>query len=237
MAIHQSSRLPAETEAEFKIKVTKAVRELAKTLYHEARHCQQIFWINAMVQQQPQNFEGTPNIAKWPTAMAANSDVALAATELAANTPIPGGPSALIGIKRMAISEYFRTIKLWQTKEFYPSFAPDEASLAQEVVNARTAAVVLLQNSGIGGTSLDVDKIAAEEPAKRQDYVGRPCENDGFFCETIAGGYWDLFSGGYLRTMPADECSPDYVLASNTSSLLARIRADDDGSKTSAGER
>jgi len=230
-------RLPAETEAEFKIKVTKAIRELAKTLYHEARHCQQFFWISAMVQQQPQNFEGTPNIAKWPAVSVGDNKDARVAIGLAANTPIPDEPSALIGIKRMAISEYFRTIKTWQTKKFYPSFAPSESSLDREVASARTAAVDLLQNSGIGGTSLDVDKMAAEPTAQMQDYAGRPCENDGFFCETIAGGYWDLFSGKALRTMPADECSPFYVLTSSGPSFLARIGASADGGKTSAGQR
>jgi hypothetical protein len=227
----------SEAAADFKRTVTKSASELAKTLYHEARHCQQFFWITAMVQQQPQNFEGTPNIAKWPAAIARNSKEARAAIALAANTPIPDEPSALIGIKRMAISEYFRTIKIWQTVQWYPPFAPDGASLAEEVANARTAAVDLLQNSGIGGTPIDVDKMAAEPTAQMQDYAGRPCENDGFFCETIAGNYWDLFSGKALRTMPADECSPFYVFTSRGPSFLARISASDDGSKTSAGKR
>jgi|GEM_PF-251553 len=231
--------LPLDKEAatDFQRNVTKSIRELAKTLYHEARHCQQSFWINAMVQQQPQNFAGTPNIAKWPAVSASSDKPTLAAIANAAVTPIPDEPSALIGIKRMAVGEYLREIKVWQSSRWYPPYAPDESSLTQEVANARTTAVGLLQNAGMGGTSIDIDKMAAEPYAQMQDYAGRPWEDDAFFCETVAGGYWDLFSGQALRTMPSDECSPAYVLASKASSIVARLSAGDDGSKNSAGER
>jgi type VI secretion system secreted protein VgrG len=230
---------PSDKEAAtaFKRTVTQSVRELAKTLCHEARHCQQSFWINAMVQQQPQNFAGTSNIAKWPAVSAGSDKPTLAAIANAAITPIPDEPSALIGIKRMAIGEYLREIRVWQASRWYPPYAPDETSLAQEISSARTAAVGLLQNAGTGGTPIDVDKMAAEPYAQMQDYAGRPWEDDAFFCETVAGGYWDLFSGQALRTMPADECSPAYVLASKASSLLARIGSGDAGGKNSVEER
>ena len=94
----------------------------------------------------------------------------------------------------------------------------------------------LLQNAGTGGTPIDVDKMAAEPYAQMQDYAGGPSEDDAFFCDTVAGGYWDLFSGQVLRTMPANECSPAYVLASKASSLLARIGSGDAGDKNSVRE-
>ena len=230
--------LPSDKDgaAEFRRTLTHSVRELAKTLYHEARHCQQSFWINAMVQQQPQNFAQTPKISKWPAVSAAQSDDALAAIKLAAKLAVPDEPSALIGIKRMAIGEYLREVSVWQASRWYPSFAPDEASLAKEVSSARSAAVDLLQNAGLGGTPIDVDKMAAEPYAQMLDYAGRPWEDDAFFCETVAGGYWDFFSGKALRTMPADECSPAYVLAGKAASLLARISSADVGGKNSVRE-
>jgi hypothetical protein len=89
----------------------------------------------------------------------------------------------------------------------------------------------------MGGTPIDVDKMAAEPYAQMQDYAGRPWEDDAFFCETVAGGYWDLFSGQALRTMPADRCSPAYELASKASSLVARISAADVGDKKPTRER
>ncbi|MDB5834147.1 MAG: type secretion protein ImpA, partial [Caballeronia sp.] len=225
-----------EAAADFKRTVTQSVRELAKTLYHEARHCQQSFWINAMVQRQPQNFEGTANIAKWPVVSAGDGKVARTAIALAASTPIPDEPSALIGIKRMAIGEYLREVKVWEAARWYPPYAPDETSLAQEVANARIAAVSLLQNTGMGSTPIDVDKMAAEPYAQMQDYAGRPWEDDAFFCEEVAGGYWNLFSGQAFRTLPADQCSPAYVLASKAPSRVVPTNPADAGGKNSVRE-
>ncbi len=132
--------------------------------------------------------------------------------------------------------QYLREVSVWQASRWYPSFAPDEASLGKEVSSARSAAVDLLQNAGLGGTPIDVDKMAAEPYAQMLDYAGRPWEDDAFFCETVAGGYWDFFSGKALRTMPADECSPAYVLAGKAASLLARIGSGDAGGKNSVRE-
>lgn len=202
---------------------TQPLREFADTLYHEARHCQQSFWINAMVQQQPQNFTDTPNIAKWPLVAAAFYDAALAAIVVAAKEQIPDEPAAITGIKRMAVGQYLWQLNAWRGAGWYPPFASDGTSLDQEIAKARAAAADLLLHAGLGGTSIDVDKMAAEPYRSYVDYTGRPWEDDAFFCAQVATAYWNQLSGLALYTLPADQCSRIYERTYSRSAPAERL--------------
>ncbi len=209
----------ATTNAEGRRICLGVIRELAKTLYHEARHCQQAFWVYAMAQQQPQNFPDTPAIMQWPTIAAGRYAEGRAAAALAAEASIPDEPTALIGIKRMAVGQYLWTLNLWRQANWYPSYAPNKADLEHEYANARKAAIDLLQHIGIGGTSIDVDKMVAQPYELRADYTGRPWEDDAFYCEQLTGNYWD---GSTLELVAADQCSRAHELASRSPELASR---------------
>ncbi|MFM0366743.1 hypothetical protein, partial [Paraburkholderia sediminicola] len=192
---------------------TADLRELADTIYHEARHCQQAFWINAMVQQQYQNFVDIPNISRWPSVSATGRGKMIAAIKAAAIQPIPDEPSALIGIKRMAVGMYLWQLNAWRNAAWYPSYAPDAATFEQEIAKVRAAAADLLQHAGLGGTPIDVDAMATEPFKAYAAYASRPWENDAFFCGELASAYWNQINGLGMPTLPADKCSRIYERA------------------------
>jgi len=213
------------------------VRTFADTLYHEARHCQQWFWMYALVLQHPDNFEATPSIAQWPAALATNSvatsDQASAMVALAAKVPVPVEPTALVSLKRMAVGEYLYTLNVWRNAKSYPPFAADAAKLEVEFQRARAMAIDLLQHVGIGGTPIDVDAMVAEPRRCYCDYTARPWENDAFFCGDMATAYWKAALGLALKTYAADQCSRAYEHAYADQKLASRLPGN---SSSGAGE-
>jgi len=205
------------------------LRRLADTLYHEARHCQQWFWIFALVQQHFDNFEAAPDIAKWPmeliTSSPRTSQQALATVGLAAKQALPVEPTALVSLKRMAVGQYLYTLNLWRSAKppYYPSFAPNAAQMDGIFHHAREAAIDLLQHVGIGGTSIDVDAMVAEPSRCYCDYTARPWENDAFVCGEMATAYWKADLGLGLKTYAEDQCSRAYEHADADNKLAARL--------------
>ncbi|WP_157662781.1 hypothetical protein [Burkholderia ubonensis] len=208
-----------------------ALKMFADTLYHEARHCQQWFWIYALVQQHPDNFETLPHIAKWPAALPGDGlgdnryDQAHAVISLAANQAIPTEPTTLASLKRIAIGQYVYTLNIWRhaTGPYVPPYLTNVAALEDEFQRARALAMDLLQNVGMGGTSIDIDAMVAEPSRCYYDYTVRPWENDAFVCGDMASAYWDAELGLALRTYPADQCSHAYELADRARRLESRL--------------
>ncbi|MFD1560034.1 hypothetical protein ACFSHT_31055 [Paraburkholderia silviterrae] len=201
----------------------KQLREFADTIYHESRHCQQNFWVFALVQQFPGNFEEIPNIAKWPAVMAISGDRSPSSLQrivsLAASSPLPTETAPLISLKRMAVGLYLSTLNLWRKAGYCPPYAPDKIAMEAEYQRARTAARDLLQHVGLGGTAIDVDAMVEEPNRCRVDYTARPWENDAFFCGEMATNYWNAGLGLLLKTYPEDRCSSAYELAYAASKL------------------
>ncbi|MFA8392518.1 hypothetical protein ACEPUD_20655 [Burkholderia ubonensis] len=219
------------------------LRTLADTLYHEARHCQQWFWIYALVQQHPDNFDRMSSIAKWPysLAMSTHQDSGQGQSQahdvvaLAAKRPIPNDTATLISLKRMTVGQYMYVLNIWRKYNFVPSYLPDRAALEVEFQRARAAAIDLLQHVGIGGTSIDVDAMVAEPSGCYCNYTARPWENDAFFCGEMATAYWRADLGLGLRTYPADQCSRAYEHADSNRRLATRIASDNNGANDTGG--
>ncbi|AYZ61999.1 hypothetical protein EGY31_01180 [Burkholderia multivorans] len=209
------------------------LKMFADTLYHEARHCQQWFWMYALVQQHPDNFETLPSITKWPTAVSGGrtglSDEKIRQAHdviaLAAKQAIPNEPAALASLKRMAIAEYVYTLNIWRhaSGPYVPPYLANAAALEDEFARARELAKELLQNVGMGGTPIDIDAMVAEPSRCYYDYTVRPWENDAFVCGDMASAYWDAELGLALRTYPADQCSRAYELADRARRLESRL--------------
>ena len=193
---------------------TKGIAGLADMIYHESRHCQQNFWIYALIARHPDNFEDIPNISSWPDftsgKQARSSERARAVVSLAARQSVPDDTAALISLKRMAVAMYLQTLALWRRTPDIPSYLADMAALEAEYQRARTAAMDLLQHVGLGGTPIDVDAMVEKSTGCRRDYSGRPWENDAFFCGDMATAYWNEGMGLLLKTFPADQCSRIY---------------------------
>ncbi|WP_241299287.1 hypothetical protein [Burkholderia stabilis] len=209
------------------------LKVFADTLYHEARHCQQWFWMYALVQQHPDNFETLPNIARWPDAVSGGDPEpgrsrfkqARDIIALAASQAIPTDPTALASLKRMAIGEYVYTLNIWRhaTPPYVPAYLANVSTLEAEFQRARALAKDLLQNVGMGGTPIDIDAMVAEPSRCYCDYTARPWENDAFVCGDMASAYWDAELGLALKTYPADQCSHAYELADRARKLESRM--------------
>ena len=197
-----------------RVSQTKDIAEFADTIYHESRHCQQNFWIYALIAQHPDNFEDIPNISNWPDftigKQARSSERARAIVSLAARQSVPDDTAALISLKRMAVGMYLQTLALWRRTPYIPPYLADMAALEAEYQRARTAAMDLLQHVGLGGTPIDVDAMVGKSTGCRRDYSERPWENDAFFCGDMATAYWNEGMGLLLKTFPADQCSRMY---------------------------
>jgi hypothetical protein len=201
----------ASTEAGARYEELKILKGFADTIYHEARHCQQTFWVYALVQQHPDNFPGT-QIDRWPAAVTARHPYGIAAAALAAKTPIPNEAPMLAGIKRMAIAKYVYVLNWWRNSKaaYHPGYLPDDARLQKEYAMAYAMAVDWLKHVGDGGTPIDIDGMVAEPNLCAVAYKARPWENDAFFCGDMASAYWEAEEGHALYTHGIDQCSNGY---------------------------
>ena|GEM_PF-1779443 len=196
----------------------------ANSIYHECRHCQQSFWIFALVQanEYADTFNAIPNIAKWP-GIAALTDKAKAIVNLAADYKFESDePTVFASLTRMAVAQYLYTLAIWlnaypqtdaqmKRPRFYPPFAPNAVTLQAEYGRVRTLAIDLLQYVGIGGTSIDVDAMVQEFPqCSLSAYSSRPWENDAFVCGDMETSYWNAGTGLALKTYSSDWCSHAY---------------------------
>jgi type VI secretion system secreted protein VgrG len=162
------------------------IREFASTLYHEARHGQQFFWVAAMAQQFPDAYKDLPNIRSfWKSAMPSR------VFELAGATPVPDEPSARAGLHRMVVGMYY-----WQLTRVEANIKRNPRKLFEfadilptELPLARKAAYDLLENVGLGGLSIDVDAMAKGEGGGA-GYRMQPWEEDSFVCDELVKRLW-----------------------------------------------
>jgi hypothetical protein len=239
----KASEVAPASDAANRADQIEPLRIFADTLYHEARHCQQWFWIYALVQQHPDNFASTPNIVQWPMALASGSNEdpwvgqASPVVTLAAKHPIPPDPVALASLKRMAVAQYLYTLNLWRHNKagvYYPSFIRTVRELDDEIQRARAQAIDLLQHVGLGGNAIDVDAMVSERGRCYCDYTARPWENDAFFCGEMATTYWKSAANPHraLDIHAVDQCSRAYEYADAQQKLSSRLA---DASSGSAG--
>jgi type VI secretion system secreted protein VgrG len=166
--------------------LTERIREFASTLYHEARHAQQFFWVAAMAQQFPDDYKDLPNMRGfWKSAMPPKI------FELAGTTSVPDEPSARAGLHRMVIGMYYwqltrlqALVKRYPDKRFaFADILPTELPLA------RKAAYDLLEHVGLGGLSIDVDAMAKGEGGSA-GYRMQLWEEDSFVCDELVKRLW-----------------------------------------------
>ncbi|WP_260685207.1 type VI secretion system Vgr family protein [Variovorax sp. KBS0712] len=177
--------------------LTECVREFASTMYHEARHAQQFFWVAAMAQQFPDDYKNLPSMRGfWKSVMPSRI------FELAGTTPVPNEPSARAGLHRMVIGMYY-----WQLTRIAAHVKRDPPTVNKpiafsdilpiELPLARKAAYDLLENVGLGGLSIDVDAMAKAEGGGT-GYRMQPWEEDGFACDELVKRLWVGDSDNHL---------------------------------------
>ncbi|MFP5472257.1 MAG: hypothetical protein ACLGJD_01350, partial [Gammaproteobacteria bacterium] len=167
-------------------------------------------WMSALVQQHPFDYVHLPNIhLVWATLMPPKYHA------LAAKTPLPNEPSALVGLHRMVIAMYYQLLCYFDSankkKPDRPGYLPDV--LRTEIPLARKAAYELLQDVGLGGKPIDVDQMAMAEPGSL-GYRMRPWEEDSFACEEVVKHLWNGAPGAALPQ--PGFCTRLFDIASNS---------------------
>ncbi|WP_322048849.1 hypothetical protein [Paraburkholderia sp. J67] len=196
---------------------TQKLESFADTLYHESRHCQQSFWIFALITQHPENFEKISEISNFPALITSptmgGTRISRIALDLASKAALPDDTSAFISLKRMAVGQYCQNLYTWIKGGYWPPYLESLDAAKDHYMKVRAAAIDLLQNVGLGGTPIDVDAMVEVKKGCTWDYSGRPWENDAFFCGDMATAYWKPFFGLNLYTHATDQCSHAYELA------------------------
>ncbi|KDR35497.1 hypothetical protein [Caballeronia grimmiae] len=214
-----------DAQADRAYKVRKDPMDCIDTMYHETRHCQQHFWIFAMVQQRPADFEQTPNIARWPQSFAGTDSPLTSKAALAAKQPLPDDQANLLTIKQMAVGMYAWHLFLFEKQGAYLDYANDARSMQKEYELAKKQAEQLLINAGPESTAIDVEDMAEDRTAMA--YNSKPWEDDAFYCGAVAGAYWS--DGHAPDGLLANQCSRQYAAAYNNRKLSAATNGNASG--------
>jgi len=191
--------------------VSNAAREFASTLYHEARHAQQDFWIAALLQQHAGDYAHLPHVHRvWGGFML---DKCL---RIAAATPLPDEPSARVGLHRMLVGKYYWLLCHYDSVNKRQAAKPGYLAdiLPNEIPLARKAAYELLQDVGLGGTPIDVDRMARDADGS-YGYRMRPWEEDSFACDDVVKALWSSGHVGAVLPRPGF-CTRAFGLATHS---------------------
>ncbi|WP_439687626.1 type VI secretion system Vgr family protein [Cupriavidus oxalaticus] len=176
-----------------------AQKMLADALYHEARHCQQEFWMMALMQQFPQDYARVPHMQEFYREFS-HKEV----FKLAAKLAIPNDPLVLRGLHRMLVGHYYWMLAgLREGRLEYRARNPGaplfgDAFYDAELQAARQFAYDLLQTVGAGGVSINVDTMVKHETG----YRAQLHEDDAFICGEAVQSYWDSRDGTPLLRNP-----------------------------------
>ncbi|MGT2507565.1 type VI secretion system Vgr family protein [Cupriavidus basilensis] len=160
---------------------------LADSLYHEARHCQQEFWMAALLQHFPQDYARVPHMQQVYKQYF-HKEV----FKLAGKQPVPQDALVLRGLHRMLVGHYYWTLAgLGQGRLDYKARNPGVPLFGDEFydaerLRARQFAYDLLQTVGAGGVSINVDTMVNHDTGYRSQLH----EDDAFICGAAVQAYW-----------------------------------------------
>lgn len=171
---------------------------LAATLYHEARHAQQFFWMLAMVKQFPMDY---PGLALLQTVFPEIFKKSL--PSIADTAPLPDEPTSRVAIKRMVIGYYYALLVTQIRDLEKQSNAQGQlAEYQRELEICDKQAAELLLRVGRNGRPIDYKQLPSTV-----GYRIRPWEDDAFACDFVVSQLW------LARALPEpDRCNRFYDL-------------------------
>ncbi|HKT97063.1 MAG TPA: type VI secretion system tip protein VgrG, partial [Paraburkholderia sp.] len=146
--------------------------DLAATLYHEARHCQQKYWIISLFNTNQDDYRKFLNIAKY-YGITVNKNI----YELASRQPFPKDERVRIEVHRMLVFEYYWSIVNRPDDSFYDFVVQDFEVVQDEVCKMRNVTPEVAQkmakhNPGYRSHLHEEDAYATEKPVR--NYWSRP---------------------------------------------------------------
>ncbi|KAB0643121.1 type VI secretion system Vgr family protein [Burkholderia latens] len=164
------------------------LKAFSDILYHEARHCQQTFWMIALLQQHPDDYAMFAHIAKIYE-RSIREDVLRAAEKI----HIPEDARVTAGLHRMFIFHYYWVISYMQSQA--------GGSYARLDVPIARAEVCKL---------LKVSPETAEKMVNfEKGYRSQLHEEDAYACAGVVQDYWSRPDGPFV--LNPGTCTADYV--------------------------
>ncbi|PAJ85520.1 type VI secretion system Vgr family protein [Burkholderia ubonensis] len=146
------------------------LKAFADTLYHEARHCQQTFWMMALLQQHPNDYTMFAQIAK-----VYEDNTQKEALKAAQKAKIHDDVRVMMGLHRMLIFHYYWVISYIQDQAGGAYVKPDVPIAQAEVCK-------LLRVS---------PETAAKMVNFKDGYRSQLHEEDAYACAGVVQDYWD----------------------------------------------
>lgn len=154
-----------------------AICDLTKTIFHEARHCQQTFWIASLFKSYPQDYSQYRGMEYMFKAV-----IRRAQWETASTTPFPRDERVKIGTHRMLIFYYWWRVALLKDVPGWEPLSADFERIQKDICALR------------GATPEQVSKMAQRETGYYTHYH----EEDAFATENAVGKYWSEPTGGFF---------------------------------------
>ncbi|MBN3772430.1 type VI secretion system Vgr family protein [Burkholderia sp. Se-20378] len=154
------------------------LKSFADLLYHEARHCQQTFWMMALLQQHPSDY------AMFSQAMRVYDDSVRKDVFFAAEkTRLPDDARVMAGLHRMLVFHYYWMISHMQNQTGGTYMKPDVPIAQAEVCK-------LLRVS---------PETAAKMVRYEEGYRSQLHEEDAYACAEVVQAYWDRPGRAFVR--------------------------------------
>ncbi|MFD1560799.1 DUF2345 domain-containing protein, partial [Paraburkholderia silviterrae] len=173
------------------------ITQLAVTLYHEARHCQQKYWIISLFNTNPDDYQKFPNMEKYYKQTVDEHVYAIASKH-----PFPKDERVRIEMHRMLVFEYYWSIVNRPKVAAYDFVAKDLDVVQDEVCKMRNVKPEVAQ------------KMALYNPGYRSHFH----EEDAYASEKIVRDYWFKPDTQFLWN--PGTCTDDYV---NTLKVVGAI--------------
>jgi len=164
-----------------------ALKAFADLLYHEARHCQQTFWMMALLQQHSGDY------AMFSQAMPVyGENMPRDVLDKAQKTRLPDDARVMAGLHRMLIFHYYWMISYMQNQ-------PRGAYVKPDVPIAQAEVCKLLRVS---------PETAAKMVSFEDGYRSQLHEEDAYACAEVVQAYWDRPDRAFVRN--PGTCTGEY---------------------------
>ncbi len=160
---------------------------LAKTIYHEARHCQQTFWIASLYKTFPNDYSQYVGMDFMFWAIMLDKQ-----WEKASTTPFPNDARVKIGLHRMLLFYYWWRVVYQRDVPGWEPIKPDFDRIQQAICEMR------------GSTPEQAIKMAMHDPGYYTHYH----EEDAYATEFAVNQYWETPTSTFVLNPGA--CTSSY---------------------------
>ncbi|VWC33674.1 type IV secretion protein Rhs [Burkholderia ubonensis] len=170
IAVQEAEIRKIVAASDFSDSLDGQLKALADTLYHEARHCQQTFWMVALLQQHDNDYAALSQVMK-----VYEDNVPRKIYSTTGKIQIPGDDRVVAGLHRMLMFHYYWMISYMQDQAGGTYVKPDVPIAQAEVCK-------LLNVS---------PETAAKMVSFEEGYRSQLHEEDAYACADAVQAYWD----------------------------------------------